>query len=344
MDEINLNSIRAQKARLSSRIGKLGFEVLVALTWLFGALTVYFFLDGGVNSHIAFAFLSITLLVFVLAIWDIWDLQKIAPIEKAKTLDDILEPKLLAEFKNGGRITPKVAWQATTKQWQAHFLCNHLVIDLGQITPLLPNDEQNMHLVWQTAHDLRNRAGSAEIHAGTLATALISSSVDAIKFLESQNLKLDDVVEVYVWLERLHKFIYQPKPYFGGIGRDWASGFTPTLDRFATNISRQAETGMSHFHTLAHSDILDPIVYNLNSGSVAIVGDGGTGKSSLVYALAERLLEGRDSQLQYYQIFSLDASAILSEAKGSLERIMLSVFTEAVHAKNVINNRRTYTR
>jgi ATP-dependent Clp protease ATP-binding subunit ClpC len=336
MDELNLNSVRAHKARLSSHIGKLGFEILVALTWLFGAITVYLFLAGGANSHGAFAFLSLTLLVFVLAIWDKWDLQKIAPIEKANTLDDILEPKLLAEFKIGGRVTPRVAWQAAAKQWQAHFLCNHLVIDPGQITPLLPDEEQNMHLVWQTAHDLRGRAGSDEIHAGTLATALISSSVAAIKFLESQDLKLDDVVEVYVWLERLHKFINRPKPYFGGIGRDWASGFTPTLERFATNVSREVESGASHFHTLAHADILDPVVHNLSSGSVAIVGDAGTGKSSLVYALAERLLEGRDAQLQYYQIFSLDASAILSEAKGSLERIMLSLIKEAVHAKNVI--------
>jgi ATP-dependent Clp protease ATP-binding subunit ClpC len=336
MDELNLNSVRAQKARLSSHIGKLGFEILVALSWLFGAVTVYLLLTGGVNSHAAFAFLSITLLVFALAIWDKWDLQKIEPIENAKSLDDILDTSLLAEFKNGGRVTPRIAWQTATKQWQAHFLCNHLVIDPEQITQLLPDDEQNMHLVWQTAHDLRDRSGSSELHAGTLATALISSSVDAIKYLESQDLKLDDVVEVYVWLERLHKYINQPKPYFGGIGRDWASGFTPTLDRFANNVSRQVESGASHFHTLAHTDILDPVVHNLSSGSAALVGDAGTGKSSLVYALAERLLEGRDTDLKYYQIFSLDASAILSEAKDSLERIMLDLITEAVQAKNVI--------
>jgi ATP-dependent Clp protease ATP-binding subunit ClpC len=157
-----------------------------------------------------------------------------------------------------------------------------------------------------------------------------------MKYLESQELKLEDVVEVYVWLERLNKFINQPKPYFGGIGRDWAAGFTPTIDRFASNVSRQLESGGAHFHTLVHADILDPIVHNLSSGSVALVGEAGAGKSSLVYALAERLLEGRDQQLQYYQIFSLDASAIISEAKDSLESIMLSLFTEAVHAKNVI--------
>jgi ATP-dependent Clp protease ATP-binding subunit ClpC len=336
MDELNLNSLRAQRARLSAHLGTLGFEVLVALTWLFAALSTLFFFRDGLSTHLGFIFLSLTLIVFCLAIWDKWDLQQISPIEKAKTLDDILEPKLLAQFKKGEPVTPKIAWRAASKEWQAIFLCNHLVIDPNSIMQLLPASEQDMHLVWQTAQDLMQRAESKELHGGMLATALIASSTEARKYLESQEIKLDDIVEVSVWLERLHKFINQPKPYFGGIGRDWAAGFTPALDRFAANVSRQVESGGAHFHTLAHADILDPVVHNLNSGSVAIVGDAGTGKSSLVYALAERLLEGRDRQLQYYQIFSLDPTAILSEAKGSLEDIMLKLFAEAVHARNVI--------
>jgi ATP-dependent Clp protease ATP-binding subunit ClpC len=336
MDQLNLNSLRSKRAQLSSRIGKLGFEIMVALTWLFGAITVYFFLQDGMDGKTGYLFLSATLIIFSLAIWDKWDLQKIKPIKKAKTLDDILEPRLLAEFKRGAKVTPKSAWLAASKEWQALFLCNHLVIDPNQIKQLLPDDEQNMHIVWQTAHDLRDRAKSDELHAGTLAAALMASSVDVMRYLESQDLKLDDVAEVYAWLERLHKFINQPKPYFGGIGRDWAAGFTPTLDRFAANVSREVESGNVHFHTLAHEDILEPIIHNLNSGSVAIVGEAGAGKSSLVYALAERLLEARDPSLKYYQIFALDSSAILSEAKDSLERICLSLFAEAVHARNVI--------
>jgi ATP-dependent Clp protease ATP-binding subunit ClpC len=318
------------------RIGNIGFEIMVALTWLFGALSIFFFLKDGRSTHAGFGFLCLTLLIFCLAIWDRWDLQQIKPANKAKTLDDILEPKLLAQFTKSGPVTPKIAWRAASKEWQARFLCNHLVIDSSSILQLLPDSEQNMHIVWQTAQDLMQRAGSKELHAGMLATALMASSTEVTKYLTSQDIKLDDIVEVSVWLERLHKFLGRPKPYFGGIGRDWAAGFTPTLDRFGINVSMQVEGGGAHFHTLAHGDILDPIVHNLNSGSVAIVGEAGTGKSSLVYALAERLLEGGDSELKYYQIFALDPTAILSEAKGSLENIMLSLFAEAVHARNVI--------
>jgi ATP-dependent Clp protease ATP-binding subunit ClpC len=336
VDKLDLNSLRAQKACLSAQIGKAGFKIMVALTWLLGAVSVYAFITRGMNSHIGYGFLSLTLLVFVLAIWDKWDLQKLPPEKTHKSLDDYLEAGLLASFKKGAAITPRSAWEAASKQWQAKFLLNHLLIDHNVIPDFLANDEANMHLVWQTAQDLMERSGSNELHAGTLATALITSSPDAMNYLAKQDLKLEDIAEVYVWLERLHQFMNQPKPYFGGIGRDWAAGFTPTLDRFASNISRQVESGAAHFHTLAHADILDTIIHNLNSGSVGLVGEAGTGKSSLVYALAERLLEGKDPGLRYYQIFSLDASAIMSSAKGSLERIMLTLFTEAVHARNVI--------
>jgi FtsH-binding integral membrane protein len=116
MDQLNLNSLRSKRAQLSSRIGKLGFEIMVALTWLFGAITVYFFLQDGMDGKTGYLFLSATLIIFSLAIWDKWDLQKIKPIKKAKTLDDILEPRLLAEFKRGAKVTPKSAWLAASKE------------------------------------------------------------------------------------------------------------------------------------------------------------------------------------------------------------------------------------
>ncbi len=180
------------------------------------------------------------------------------------------------------------------------------------------------------------REKATELHSGILAAALIMSSKDVMAYLIQMNLRVEDVVEVCAWMERLNKYLNERSPYFGGVGRDWAAGFTPTLDRFGINISRQIEMGNAHFHTLAHADILEPIIQNLNSGSVAIVGEVGTGKTSLVYALAQRLLKGQDKSLKYYQIFSLDASAIMSEAKDSLERIVLQLFTEAVRARNVI--------
>ncbi len=336
MDKLNLNTLRAQKARLSAYVGKVGFEIAVVLVWLFGAGSVYMFIKNGMNNHAGFGLLALTLLIFALAIWDKWDLQKFPVNKSRKSLDEILETKLLASFKKGIKITPQSAWQTATKQWQTIFLCNHLLFDAGAIAQLLSDNETDMTVVWQTAQDLMHRANAQQLHGGTLAAALVISSPAVMDYVAKQDLKLQDVIEVYYWLERLNLFLNQPKPYFGGFGRDWATGFTPTLDRFGQNISRQVELGHGHFHTLAHADIVNSVIHNLDSGSVGLVGAAGAGKSSVVYALAERLLRGNDPSLKYYQIISLNASAILSEAKDSLERVILALFTEAVDAQNII--------
>src|SRR5664279_225552 len=106
MNELNLNSLRSQKARLSARIGKIGFEVMVALVWLFSALAIYFFVKDGTGSRAGFGFLAVTLFIFALAIWDKWDLQKLPVSISPKSLDEIIEGKLLAAFAKNAKITP----------------------------------------------------------------------------------------------------------------------------------------------------------------------------------------------------------------------------------------------
>jgi ATP-dependent Clp protease ATP-binding subunit ClpC len=336
MDNINLNSLRAQKARLSVRVGKFGFETAVATTWIFSFITLYCFFTQGINSRAGYLFLSLTLLIFMLAIWGKWDLKTLPPLKTHNSLDDFLDVGLLAGFKKGTTITPRSAWQVAISQWQARFLLVHLRIDAEAVGRLLPDNAESMRVVWKIAQDLINNTQTAELHSGALAAALMITSHEAVEILAKNEIKEEDVLEVYVWQERLHKYMNNPKPYFGGVGRDWAAGFTPVLDRFGLNISRQVEAGGGHYHTLAHAEVLNPIMHNLNSGSVALIGEPGTGKSSLVYALAQRLLEGQDSGLKYYQIISLDASAIMSQAKNSLENIVLTLISEAVHARNII--------
>lgn len=333
---LNLNSIRSQRARMARRFGKTGGQMLAMVALLMIVCSSFLFLQG--MDRIGYGILGIGLLLLMVSIWDRGDLQRNTPDVRANTLDGILDSKLLASFSKKSAITPKAAWVAALAQWQGRFLANHLLIYSDDIEACLSDSEADMANVWQAAGQLAAQNNTNEIHACTLAASLMISSPAVVEYLAKNNLKPENVVQVYEWLERLNKFINQPKPYFGGIGRDWAAGFTPILDRFGENISREVESGAGHFHTLAHADILDSVVHNLNqgSGSVALIGEAGSGKTSLVYALAQRLLEGRDGGLEYYQIISLSASGILSSSGDQLERIMLTLFSEAAHAKNII--------
>lgn len=333
---LNLNSLRAQQARLAAKTGgrtslllSLGAGILLAIA--LGLLL------KGTSNHFGYGCLALALLAAMVELWYRRSLSKLPPNIPARTLDDIIEPKLLARFKKGSELTPQSAWQAAVGTWQARFIVNHLLLPTDQLGRILSNVPADMAAVWDSARSLTGQE-SSELDGSILVSALIITSKPTLEAIARLNLKQEDIIETCTWFRRLDKALAEPRPHFGGIGRDWAAGYTPMLDRFGQNISAGVEAGHGHFHTLAHGDVLASVVHSLSQprGSVAFVGPAGTGKTSMVYALAERLLAGHDQGLLYYQIISLNASLILSAAGNKLETIMLNLFAEAAHARNII--------
>jgi ATP-dependent Clp protease ATP-binding subunit ClpC len=335
--ELKKNSLRSKRAKLADHISLGTWKTVAALGILVGIAGFLLFLQDDWR-RLGYLFLALALLSLILDLWYKRDLANLPPSNPARTLDDIIEPKLLAALLKVETVTPKTAWKAVEATWAGRFMGNHLMLPRVDVELLLENDETTMQQVWVNAHSLVAEKPGGMIDGAALCFSLLANSEHAKKYLVSQNLKIEEVQEVYGWFARFNDFINRPKPYFGGIGRDWASGFTPTLDVFGQNLSRTIEAGAGHFHTLAHADVLDAVVHNLSQGSggVAIVGEVGTGKTSLAYALAQRLLEGRDQDLRYNQIISLDASRMISSAHKQMERLILNLFGEAAQAGNII--------
>ena len=334
---LNIRALRARKARAASRVSDQAWRAgLVVL--LLSALGSIGLLALEETRRWGYIWLGLTLAGLTLALWYKRDLKDLPPKVPAGSLDDLLEPALLAEISRHAQLNPQTAWEAAVKVWEGRFLVNHLLLDSAQIKQRLSTQAADMPAVWQAASAYAFKDNSAELTGTALAAGLITGSPAVQQYLLTINLKPEEVAEACGWAQRLIRFINQPKPYFGGIGRDWATGFTPTLDQFGDNISRMIEAGGGHFHTLAHADVLDSVVHSLSQGSggLALVGPTGAGKTGLASALAQRLLEGRDQALRYYQLVSLDASAILSASGKELEKIVLMLLGEAARAGNII--------
>lgn len=333
-DEINLKSLRARKARLAKRVNQQGANLLgvIVVLLLLGALYLFLLTD---LSRAGYGAIALASLISMFLLWHQYDLKNLPPHLPTSRLDDIMEPGLLASLK--GPITPRSAWQAALKNIEARFITNHLLLDASSLTPTLSDSEQDMTTIWKQVHMLVDSSRQPEVHSGTLATAIMITSPVAQQFLTRNKLRTEDLGDVLVWIERQREYFKRPKPYFGGIGRDWASGFTPTLEHFGQNISLGVQlSGGAEFY-LAHNDLLTGVASSLARGNgVALVGLDGTGKSTLVRGLAEHLLEGKVPSLQYYQIVSLNASLILSYSGSQLEKLMLTLFGEAVGAGNII--------
>ena len=339
MDNIlDIHSNRSKKARLSRKISRTGRKILAILAILLFAAGL-FLIIAQISIRVGYLSVAVALILIMFVTWVVKDLTDIAIINNSTTIDGILEQSLLAGFSNKDLpVTPRKALEVALKQWQAGFIFNRLLIYRDGILNTVSDDSSDMLVVWEKAHAIAKSKSQQEINSGTLAYAILCESTNAMQYLISQNVTIDDVGSVFDWMSRINQHMKLKKPYFGGIGRDWASGFTPYLERFGQNISEGVEHGGEAYHTLAHADVLDSVVYNLgnNVSGVALVGESGTGKTALVHALAERLLEGRDQRLQHYQIISLNASLIKSSGGENLENLLLVLMAEAVRAGNII--------
>lgn len=332
--ELRLNSTRAKKARLAVRLEKGGFLLLVLIGGAAAVGSAYLLF---LESQLAYLVFGIALIALMYIIWYEAELVKLPSRLPARRIDDVLDPQLLARLRDP--VTPRSAWKALTGNWQEIFLTNRLMLDPKLVEEALGDNVADMATVWQVAQKLQSKDDPNTLHAGTVASALVFSSPAITNYLTSQNLKPEDTLQCYDWLARLIRYRTVPKPYFGGVGRDWAFGFTPNLERFTTNISAQAEAGRGHFHFMSRSGSIDALMNSLSqaTGGVSLVGNTGIGKTSVVYALAERLLQDKSVEnLRHHQILALNASLILSTARSNLEQTLLMLFAEAIHAGNII--------
>ena len=330
---VRLNSQRSKKARLAARLGKGSYILIASLAIICFASSLLLIIIS--SNHIGYLLLGISLLISMFCLWFQGDLVTLPIRLPAKYLDDVLPASILAKLRDP--ITPQQLWSTLSRDADALFVTNHLLLSPQLISQCLSNEEHDTVAVWQQAMYLLGLESNRQLHGGAIATALITTSSTTLQQLNQQNLSSDDVMEVYEWLERILIYESQPKPFFGGIGRDWTSGFAPNLENFSSNISLNIERGGGYAHFLSHTDVLSGIIHNLTQGlGVALVGPTGVGKTSLIYGLAERLLEGHDKSLEYYQVVSLHASLILSVGAGRLEELMTTLLGEAIQAGNII--------
>jgi len=123
------------------------------------------------------------------------------------------------------------------------------------------------------------------------------------------------------------------------IGRDWHMGFSVTLDRYSTELTRPSTHAPQLVGRKKEIDQMEVILTKSAESNVVIVGIDGVGKHTIVEELAKRLYEGKTvSPLAYKRMLLLSTETILSTSsdpsgKRDLVRQMLE---EAAGAGNII--------
>ncbi|HET8709395.1 MAG TPA: AAA family ATPase [Candidatus Saccharimonadales bacterium] len=335
--ELDLHNLRATKARFSRVLSTTSYRILIVTTFICIPPAVLCYLQD--LRHLAFGLAAIALGCFIFASWwrdDLYDL----PVGGTDLNSRVSRDALLL-LPAHGDLSPLTTWEALSKHWQSRFITNRFLISAAVIGEHLSGDPLDMPAVWQNAVMIADSAGSKTIEVGHIAGALLLTSPGMHTLFSQLKLDSKDIDSVVAWLSRGIELMHAGRPNFGGIGRDWAHGFTQLLNRYGHNVSLSVESSGAHFDWLAASDGVKAIknAFAQGAGAVALIGETGVGKTSHVSALAQLLLqESQDRNLEHRQIISLNPSLIISSAQrpGEIEHIVIQLLTEAMHAGHIM--------
>lgn len=335
---INLSSARAAQARLGRRLNQGGYQALLIIATLFSLAGVVLLTVG--QGNYGYLLLAMAALLYMPAKW--WKRQLSILPASGPQLNDRLSKDVLALLKPNTPQQSQAVWNDLNGHWQASFFGNHLLLSKTMVAESLSTDPAEFAHALQNAAKLADNNQSSVIELGFVVAGMLLASPNIHQLMVQRKARPEDIEAVANWLGRgLGEERRRNKQKFGGIGRDWAFGYTPLLNRFGQNLSQGIMASGSHFGWLTASDGVKAIesAFNNRASAVALIGPDGIGKTTSIYALAQKLIEGQTGQrLAYHQVVGLNATDIVSAARGpgELERIMLSLANEAAHAGHII--------
>ncbi|MGB4762428.1 MAG: AAA family ATPase, partial [Candidatus Saccharimonas sp.] len=244
--------------------------------------------------------------------------------------------------------TPQSIAEATAHTSSGQFMAVRFGITPSLVKSLASDDADTMSDLWKRAHEIRERNGLNLITGGVLVVAIVRSFPTYESVLAQIHLDDEDLDRGLQWQQHLTDLVekHSRPRRTGGIARDWSFGWIPLLTRFGQNISEQmsGRGALLTVDTPGHAETIDQLIDTFGNGgrqNAVLVGETGAGKTTVIHAFAERLLDAEakvPESLRFRQVFILDSAALISAApgRGELENLVMQVLNEAYRAKNII--------
>ncbi len=339
------SSLRVKKAQFVSyfRPGFAKGMLLGSWALIVVGLAIYLFLQVRPVS----LFVGLGLVGLMFSLWLRWDLsnnptvynQDIAEI----ALDSVVSNDIV--FMINDKQSPQQILAAILDNWQTLFIFRRYQLAPNQLSSTLSDNPIASPALWNRAFLIAGQTPVKEISAGVLLVAMILENPQMDEWLSTHSMSSQDIIGGLMWEESLWQRVLMPKNRsdYGGIGRDWSAGFTPVLDRYGENISLAIADGNLDFSGVKRGHVIEQMLTNLSKdgrSNLAMVGEVGVGKTALVYALAEKLIDGKDvpNSLRYRQVVQIN-SAVVTAAIGqniSLEAVFNEIISNASRAGNII--------
>ena len=336
-------SHRAIEARADKIINSAPVKALLVLAML---ALIGFGVTLLVVTHqsIGWILIGCSAIPFEFLIWGKYELKEI-PVGSGKSINDLLSNECLARL--GAHPTPQSIASWIYKTRSGAFLAMRYAITPRMLEAITRDMHNNLDDIFNRAIEIREKTNSEVISGGVLAIAIIECRPDHEQILKSMKLEITDLYDGIVWFNYLNGLVkgLRQRRHTGGFARDLMFGYTPLLQNYATNISREHEsTRGGNVSVSLHHEQIQQMIDTFSKGgrqNIAIIGPDGSGRSTLVNEFASEILNADNkisSAIKFRQIFKLDAGALISSAseRGEMETIMRRILSEAYYAKNVI--------
>lgn len=169
------------------------------------------------------------------------------------------------------------------------------------------------------------------------------------QYLQQKKLNIETMRQVALWLkineEQIESTrVFNPNnPYrrTGGILDSIVYGYTYIFNHYSRNLNRLVAKDNEHYG-IGHEDSLDElmsIISKISKNNAIIVGENGTGKTSLVLGLAERVNLGNVSGvLKGKRILQLDVNGLVaaSQKHGGIEAVIAQSMEELQRSGDTI--------
>lgn len=339
---IDYRSARSQKARLGKKLGG-AYKILL--------ISVVVFLTIGGMALVVLG-LSTGWFVISLAAWPViilwWQSGELidTPIDSgAKSVDGRLSTDILKHLPS--HPSPIQIAAAVGQTRIGVFFAARFGVTFNFLQQIASSEQSDSSEVWAVATEVADELGMHEITAGAVIYALLRQYPTHEPVLAHNHLEISDIKTGIIWQQHIDRLVtdYKKAKRTGGVARDWVFGYTPLLSRFGDNISEQLSAGgLLSVGLESHADALDRLIDTFSANgrqNMALVGPAGAGKTTVVHAFAEKLLDATSklpSDLKFRQVILLNAGSLISAApgRGELENLMSMIFNEAFAAKNII--------
>lgn len=332
------------RVKMAHQKKTLNTPILIGLCYFF---CLAFLVGGGtllfIREPLGWIFIGFSIWPLMLVFW-IKNALNSVPVKNTDNFTDLISEDLLLLLND--RTTPTELVKILPKSNSGAFLMARFGLSIPLYEQILSFLPATVEPIYQAAKLIREKTDSEEITGAILAVAVIETLPRYEQLLSQFKLDIADLYQGVIWYNYLNGIVKNSgKPvHSGGIARDFAFGYTPTLQRFAINLSGRYYGPNQHIQQAENTEIINKMIQTFSNGgrqNVALIGAYGSGRSTIVNYFAQTLLNADAKlprNLKFRQIYSLDAPSLISAAKdqGELEYIMINILNEIYSAKNII--------